>query len=180
MKSRAWFVVPILLLFPVSVPAAGPGIEGTWKFIPAKSTDIASWNYSLPQLEISSSAGAVRVIHNWLDRGKVAYADTFAFSPGGTVSASITRSEVWPENWYMGVLSSAGDPRTVSGVWIQPGSSLRVTTRESLRTSQGKTSVATTREYTLGPDGNTLTLSQKRSSRPTPVILVFERKESPR
>jgi hypothetical protein len=180
MKSRDWFTIPLLLLFPGSLPAGGPGLEGTWQFIPLKSTDIATWNYSQPQVEISSSAGAVRVIHGWLDRGKVAYADTFAFSPGGAASASITRSEVWPENWYMGVLSSAGDPRTVSGIWVQHGSSLRVTTRETLRTSQGTTFVTTIREYMLGADGTTLTLSEKRSSRPTPVILVFERKEPPK
>ena len=77
----------------------------------------------------------------------------------------------------MGVLASVGAPRTVSGLWLRPEESLRVTSRQVLRTSQGTISVTTTREYTLGPDGATLTLTEQRSSRPTPVVLVFERKE---
>jgi hypothetical protein len=77
----------------------------------------------------------------------------------------------------MGVLSSPGDPRTVSGRWLEPEKSFRVVTRQTVRTSQGKTTLTTTRDYTLGPQGKTLTLSEKRSSRPSPVVLVFERKE---
>jgi hypothetical protein len=186
MRSLVGRFLPLLLfvtallfagpLFSGSALAAGPGIEGIWKFVPAKSTDIASWNYSEPRLEISLAGGIVEVIHDWLDRGTVAYADTFAFRPGGTASTSATRSEVWPENWYMGVLASPGDPRTVSGLWVEPARSLRVIARETVRTSQGKTSLTTTREYTLSRDENTLTLTEKRSSRPTPVLLVFERK----
>ncbi|HEX7571691.1 MAG TPA: hypothetical protein VF514_01255 [Bacteroidota bacterium] len=182
MRSRISSRLPLFLLLSgllISSPAlaAGPGLEGTWKFVPAKSTDIASWNYSQPQLRISSADGNVRVIHDWLDRGKVAYADTFEFRPGGSPVTSVTRSEVWPENWYMGVLSSPGDARTISGLWLEPGKGLRVVARQTVRTSQGKTTVTTTRDYTLGPEGKTLTLSEKRSSRPSPVVLVFERKE---
>ena len=92
-------VILALLLVSLSLHAAGPGIAGTWTFVPAKSTDIASWGYSLPQIEIASREGSVSVIHNWLEKGKVAYADTFAFRPGGEPSVSVTRSEVWPENW---------------------------------------------------------------------------------
>ncbi len=173
-------VICAFILFPAAMAAAGPGLDGVWKFIPDKSTDIASWNYALPQVEITSVGGAVRVIHDWLDRGKVAYADTFAFRPGGDAIKSVTHSEVWPENWYMGVLASVGDTRAVSGIWTEPGKSLRVTTVQVVRTSQGKTSVTTVREYALSADAKTLTLTEKRSSRPTPVVLVFDRKEPSR
>jgi hypothetical protein len=77
----------------------------------------------------------------------------------------------------MGVLSSVGDARTVSGRWLEPEKAIRAVARQTVRTSQGKTTVTTTRDYTLGPEGKTLTLSEKRSSRPSPVVLLFERKE---
>ena len=179
MKSSVGRIFALLLLSG-SLRAAGGGLEGTWKFVPAKSTDIASWGNSLPQIEISAADGNVRVILGWLDRGKVAYADTFEFRPGGPPVTSVIRSEVWPENWYMGVLSSPGDARITSGLWLEPGKVLRVATRQTLRSSQGRSEVTTTREYTLGPDGKTLTISERRSSRPTLVLLVFERKEPAR
>lgn len=173
-------IVAVYLFLPLPRAGGEPGLDGTWTFVPSKSTDIASWGYSIPRIDIATSGQGVRVIHNWLDRGKAAYADTFAFRPGGSPVSSPVRSEIWPENWYMGVLSIVGDPRVVSGSWIQPERTLRVITRESVRTSQGKTSISTTREYALGSDGKTMTLTEKRSSRPTPVTLVFERKEPDR
>jgi hypothetical protein len=179
MRSLFGIIVALLLL-PLPLAANGPGFEGTWKFVPAKSTDIATWDNSQPQLEISSAAGNVRIIRGWLYRAKIAYADTFDFRPGGSQITTIVRSEVWPENWFMGVLSSPGDPRTVTGLWVEEGRVLRLRLRETLRTSQGKTVMETTADFTLGTDGNTLTVSEKRSSRPTPVVLQFERKESSR
>ncbi|HTY60420.1 MAG TPA: hypothetical protein VMF59_16475 [Bacteroidota bacterium] len=176
MRASAGILLALILVSH-SLHAAGPGIAGTWTFVPAKSTDIASWGYSVPQIEVTLREGSVRVIHDWLEKGNVAYADTFAFRPGGEPSVSVTRSEVWPENWYMGVLASVGAPRTVSGLWLRAEESLRVTSRQVLRTSQGTIAVTTTREYTLGPEGATLTLTEQRSSRPTPVVLVFERRE---
>jgi len=173
-------IMAAFLLLPWHVSANGPGLEGAWRFVPAKSTDIASWDDSQPQLEISSNAGNVRIVRSWLYRAKIACTDTLEFRPGGDPHSTVILTEVWPENWFMGVLSSPGDPMIVSGLWVEEGSVLRLLVRETVRTSQGKTVMATTADYTLGPDGNTLTVSEKRSSRPTPVILVFERKDPSR
>ncbi len=173
-------VIVTLLLVPFPLSANGPGLEGTWKFIPAKSTDIASWDNSQPQLEISLGTGNVRIIRGWLYRAKIACADTFEFRPGGEPVTTTVRSEIWPENWFMGVLSSPGDPKTVRGVWVEEGRAIRLIVRETVRTSQGKTVIETTADYTLGTDGNSLTVSEKRSSRPTTVVLLFERKEPSR
>ena len=187
MRSFACGFIPLILFVTVllfaavlsSIPAqaGGPGLEGTWKFVPAGSTDIVTWGNSLPQIDISTADDGVRVIHNWLERGSVAFADTFEFRPGRGEVTSVVHSEIWPDNWFMGVLSSAGDTRTVSGNWLEPEKAFRVVARQAVRTSQGKTSVTTTRDYTLGSGGKILTVSEKRSSRPSPVVLVFERKE---
>ena len=178
MRVRFGILVTLLLL-PLPLAANGPGLEGSWKFIPAKSTDIATWDNSQPQIEISSAGGNVRIIRGWLYRAKIAYADTFEFRPGGDPVTTPVRSEVWPENWFMGVLSSPGDPRTFRGAWVAEGKVLRLIVRETVRTSQGKTVIETTADYMLGTGGTTLTVSERRSSRPTPVVLLFERKEAP-
>jgi len=167
-----------LLLTAGSVGTPGaPALDGTWKFVPAKSTEIATWKGRIPEMVISGRESQVCVIENWLERGQVAYADTFLFTPGGALTRSLVRSVEWPDNWFMGVLSSVGDERTVSGSWQRKGSDLRVITVQPVLTSQGKTSVMTTREFALGADGLSLTVTERRSSRPTPVVLVFERKE---
>lgn len=169
-------VVIAVLVCPFALLANGPGLEGTWKFVPTKSSDIVTWDNSQPQLEITLAAGNIRIIRGWLYRGRIAYADTFEFRPGGESVTTTARSEVWPENWFMGVLSSPGDPRTAKGVWVEEGRALRLVVHETVRTSQGKTALTTTADYALGTDGNSLAVSEKRSSRPTPVVLMFERK----
>jgi len=174
-----WLVAVILTLRPGGAPG-GATIEGTWNFVPAMSTEIATWKGRLPEIVIAASGSRVSVIQNWLERGRVAYSDTSLFAPGGAPVGTVIRSVEWPDNWFMGVLSSPGSERTVSGSWQAPGNDLRVITVQPVVTSQGKTTVTTTREYVLGGDGNSLTLTEHRSSRPTPVVLVFERKEAKR
>jgi len=175
-----------LLLAALLVPAGdrgeatGSSIEGVWKFVPAKSTEIAAWKGRVPEIVIAAAGDRVSVIQNWLERGQVAYADTFLFAPGGPPVSSPVRSVEWPDNWFMGVLASVGDERTVAGSWQAQGTDLRTTTVQPVLTSQGKTTVTTVREYVLGAGGSALTVTEQRSTRQTPVVLVFERKEATR
>ncbi|HTO93390.1 MAG TPA: hypothetical protein VMM80_03435 [Bacteroidota bacterium] len=177
MIARTFLLAAVLTLAGRPENPAGSSIEGTWKFVPAKSTEIATWKGRIPEMVIFGRESQVCVIENWLERGQVAYADTFLFTPGGPSTRSLVRSVEWPDNWFMGVLSSAGDERSVSGSWQTKGSDLRVITVQPVVTSQGKTSITTTREFALGSDGLSLTVTERRSSRPAPVVLVFERKE---
>lgn len=172
----AW--LPAAIIAPARPPGlpAGSSIEGTWEFVPAKSTQIATWKGRLPEIVIAAAGVRVSVIQNWLDRGQVAYADTFLFTPGGPAVRMPVRSVEWPENWFMGVLAAVGDERKVSGAWKEEGTDLLVTAVQPVLTSQGKTKVTTAREYVLGADGTSLTVTEQRSTRPTPVVLVFERK----
>jgi hypothetical protein len=151
------------------------GLDGTWKLIPEKSTDLATWRSRVLRLSISTEPGQVLVLHQWLERDQVVYADTFQFIPGGKPVSSRVGSELWPENWFMGVLSVQGGTRTVTGSWEKPDSLLLVHAVTPVRTSQGLTEVRTSRQYRLAPDGTTLTLTEQRSGRPTPIVLTFER-----
>ncbi len=152
-----------------------PGMDGTWKLVPDKSTNLATWRSRVLQLSITTEPNHVLVLHQWLERDQVVSVDTFRFSPGGKPVTSLVSSELWPENWFMGVLAVKGGTRTVTGVWEKPESLLVVHTTMPVRTSQGLTDVQTSRQYHLAPDGTTLTLTERRAGRPTPIVLTFER-----
>jgi hypothetical protein len=161
-----------------SGPAEVPGLEGTWRFLPDRSTDIATWRSRTPQLTISREGGMVLVLHEWLERNKVVFVDSLVFRPGEPPSHVPVRSVIWAENWFMGVLAKKGTMKAVFGSWIDGERELRVTTEQTVTVSQGETVLRTTREYSLDPAGKTLTLTEHRSTRPTSVILVFERREA--
>jgi hypothetical protein len=170
------------LLFALSflplIPAAQPqekSIEGTWKFLRERSTDLATWRYRIPRLEISRSGDQLAIVRTWMERDRAASVDSFAFVVGGSTSSVPVSSKIWPENWYMGVLAIPGSRISVSGVWIHPGSDLRVETEQTVEISQGQARIVTQSEYRLDASGDTLMVSEQRSSRPTPVVLTFHR-----
>lgn len=178
MKHLLVFVVfccVVVALPGVASAGSGAALDGVWRLLPEKSTDLASWRSRVLRISISTTPGEILVLHDWLERNQVAYADTFRCVPGGGATASVVVSEIWPDNWFMGVLAAKGSTRHVTGLWEQPGSLLRVTTVLPVRTSQGATTVTTTRRYQRGPEGRTMILTEQRSGRPTPVVLTFER-----
>ena len=150
-------------------------LDGTWKFVAEKSTDLATWRYRVLQLEIATTDSQVRIVHQWMEGGAVAFADSFLFRPGGGKTSMDVHSEIWPDNWYMGVLAIKGSTKGVSGFWFEQGTILRVVTDQPVQTSQGRSVLTTSRVFRLNPDSSTLTLTEQRSSRPTPAVLIFER-----
>lgn len=154
-----------------------PTVFGSWKFMPEKSTDIASWRYRLPQLSIDSTATHVRVIMSWMERQRAAFVDTFLVAPGGDPVKRAVHSRLWPANWYMGVLAMENSERTISGTWSQKPLVLELTTKQPVSISQGETLLTTRWEYRVDPTTGLLTVREQRSSRPTPVVMVFERLE---
>ncbi len=156
-----------------------PGIEGAWAFQKDKSTDIVPWRSWVPRVEISTSGECVTITHKWLERNQVAYTDSFTFQAGGGSTTIPVRSEIWTDNWFLGVLARPGSSLSVTGSWLTPGKALKVTTDQIVRTSQGETTLTTTREYRTDDTGTTLTLTERRASRPSPVILIFQRPAAP-
>jgi hypothetical protein len=154
-------------------------LEGSWKFMKEESTDLATWRYRLPQITITKEENRVRLIHDWLERNQVALADTFIFFSGGDPSTIEVASPIWPENWYMGVLAKTGTTKTVSGTWLEEGRALWMSIDQTVETSQGDAVIHTTREYRLDRESGLLTLTERRMTRPTPVLLVFERIVNP-
>ncbi len=174
-------ILLIVLCFLILPLEAKPqeNIEGKWTFQKEKSTDIATWRSWTPRVEISTSGGRVTITHQWLERNQVAYTDSFAFLPGGAATAFPVRSEIWTDNWFLGVLAKPGSLLSVTGSWLEPQKALKMTTDQVVRTSQGEATLTTTREYRVDAAGTTLTLTEQRSSRPSPVVLVFQRSAAP-
>jgi len=173
-----WLVVftAVLVFFPPAGAGKGGGaIEGQWSMVPGVSTDMATWRYRQLRLRIFSVNDHVVILHNWFERNRVAFVDSFTCVPGkGTTRIPIT-SEIWPQNWFMGVLAVPGTDRVVSGQWKERGKDLSLVSEQTVKVSQGKRTLKTVWEYALG--GDTLVVREQRATRPTPVVLKFVRAE---
>lgn len=166
--------VAIPVLFCALGAAETAAITGAWCFNAEDSTDLAAWGRRIPHLDIRDDGETVTIVTEWR-RGRRSWSDTLAVVPGGKPAKSIVYSPLWPQNWFMGVLAKTGGTRTATAAWLEPGRRLMAETRQTVEVSQGEAVIVTTYEYRLDPGGDRLTLTEQRSSRPTPVTLVFDR-----
>ena len=181
MKTIQYFVLTLLLsAFAITgCTDYSKTIYGTWKLNKEKSTDLASWRYRQPQLVIRNEDEAgISIVTTWLERNKVAMVDSVKFMPDGEQVEIPVSSQYWVENWYMGVLAKMGTIKTVSGNWEKQDRSLHVQKELTVETSQGDTQIRTSYSYNLDRRGDILTVIEKRSSRPTPITLIFDRIEA--
>ena len=179
MRNRilAGVIAMMMVLGWLSCSNGDKSLFGTWAFVPEKSTDLATWRYRRPELVIRKDQDKVIIRRNWLQRKKTTYTDSLVVIPGGAPTEMPVQAPHWYENWYMGVLAKVGSTLKVSGQWQKPGKALLVETEQVVEVSQGDATLKTRHEYSLDGRGNILTVTEKRSSRPTPVKLVFERME---
>ncbi len=180
MKTLRWVALVTLALglLVSSCTNTDKTLYGSWSFKADESTDLAPWRYRTPHLDIRPEGEkGVTVINTWSHRRYGAFVDSFTVYPGEEPTTQIIQSEHFPENWYIGVLRIPNTNRTVSGEWKENDRHLIMETKELLQTSQGEITVQTRREFTLDWRGDKLTMVKNRSTRPTPVKLVFERIE---
>lgn len=179
MKNARFMFQKLFLLGVMILACTGSDktILGTWKMIPEKSTNIQTWRYRHLEVDIRQDAERIIILQNWLNRDKVAFVDSVSFLPGGDITPIPVTSYIWPENWYMGVLSKLNSIRKVSGKWTELNKSLTTEVEQVVEVSQGDATITTIREFNLSRDGKELTITEKRSSRPAPIQLVFQRVE---
>lgn len=168
-------VIVFSFLFSLSCADKTKTIYGTWKLDAKKSTDIVTVQYRQLEMKIQKKGEAVSITHLWLRRNKVATADSAQFVPGGDAVEIPVASQIWPENWYMGVLQKSGTNITFSGSWKEPDRELELVKEQTVEVSQGDRKIKTIRSFKLDRRGNKLVVIEKRSSRPTPIQLVFDR-----
>ncbi|NOY60784.1 MAG: hypothetical protein GXO75_17895 [Calditrichaeota bacterium] len=178
MKKLLLFVQALVVfsfLFSLSCADKTKTIYGTWKINRQKSTDIVNWRYRQIEMVIQKKGEAVVLVQNSLEKNKVVFVDSATFIPGGEAVHVPVTSQIWPENWFMGVLAKTGTDKTIRGSWKEPDRELEVVKEQTVEISQGDAKITTVLSFKLNRNGNNLIVIEKRSSRPTPVKLVFDR-----
>lgn len=82
----------------------------------------------------------------------------------------------WSANRHLGAYIGGDKTMTIMANWIDDGSTLQLESHFVLETSQDETPVRTYSEYRLSRGGERLTRLELRSTRPLPIVHVFERK----
>ncbi len=170
-----WVILFLVGLLGMSCSPNRSSIFGRWTFRPEKSTDLVTWRYRTPEVVIRKEQQGLSIVWHWMRRKKIAFTDSVELVPNGTPVHVPVTSPIWPENWYMGVLSKLNTQRTFSGRWLKPEKRLTVQKEQRVTISQGETTITTRYTYDVSNGGNTLTITEKRSSRPTPITYIFVR-----
>jgi hypothetical protein len=171
---RSMTILLLLSICPMASPAGDGTLFGNWTFEPAKSTELALWRSRVPLIEIGGTRDTLLLRTTWMEGKAPTMVDSVLLRPGGSPSIIPTTSAVWPDNWLMGVLAKVGTPQEVSAAW-EPEGGLRITSVRTVSVSQGEATITTIRLLRLDATGDLLTITEQRSSRPTPVTMVFTR-----
>ncbi len=153
----------------------GGTIYGTWVLQPEKSTDLVTWRYRHFHLNITKVDSMMAIVEDWKHKRYGDYVDSVVFQPDKGPVTLNEKSKVWPENWYMGVLTDPNAVRKISGEWITPLQSLKTVEQQVVMISQGKDTISTERFYHVEEGGKKLVVQENRSTRPSTIKLVFER-----
>ena len=162
----------LALVCAASASGAEPSgaFAGTWRFDPARSTNLAAWRSFELRLELSPKEVQFQRRLGW---GRRTHEERMRLPLDG----GRTRIPVpyWSDNRHIGAYIG-GDHHKQSQLRILDGGRiLRVESDLTLETQQGERDVNILSDYHLSPDGQTLTLIELRSSRPQPVTYVFTR-----
>lgn len=169
----------LLILIPIMLcsirAGADDAIYGTWQLNKDESTDLAAWRHRVLHLDIRDHGDAITIVHDWRHRGYGSWTDSLTVSPGQGPVTQLVESAIWPGNWFMGVLARIGSGKTTRATWLETDRRLATETELVVEVSQGEATITVTCEYALGAAGDRLTLTERRSTRPTPVKMVFDR-----
>jgi hypothetical protein len=159
-----------LLTLPALVPAAEKGLEGNWKLIPEKSTDIDL--YGTLSIDIRTDGPRLVVIRTW-GSGR-SYRDSLSLAVGGAINSIPVTNRVFPSNVFMGVAMLAGTTREVKA-YRTGDTGIKLEESFRLRGSEGAIPVTATHLFTLGPGNDILTYEIQRSTRTSgpPVRFVM-------
>lgn len=143
---------------------------GQWAFDREHSTDLSPWRNC--RLVITQSGHQLTITRN-LDGGRRKHTDVIP------LDITKTTNEVpqtwWIDNRHLGAYSPRDATKTVQAKTLDDGKLLRLETDLVLETQQGPRDVNIISQYQISPDGQVLTVTDLRSTRPRPVIHVFTR-----
>jgi len=164
------------LLFLCLVPlyalnAAGPSLVGSWEAMPDKSTDIDL--YGSLAVRISMTSSHVTLVRQFGTARR--FVDSLVLPLSGkTVDVTVT-DRVFPTNVFMGLSMVTGSVRTVRATKAESG--LQMDESYTVRGSQGEVKATATHNFACSPDGEVLTYTLQRSTRPSepPVRFLLKR-----
>lgn len=151
---------------------AKPEIYGEWKLVPESSSQVMLYN--TVSLRIQSEGSHVKIIRTWGTR--FAKVDSLYLSTDGKVNLVPIDNRVWPTQVFMGVSMIPGSNDRVTARWTKEGRTLDVDETYPVLVSQGRTEVHNHTTFQLSDDGQTLTMTIVRDTRPNePLTYVFNR-----
>lgn len=150
-----------------------PDFSGHWKLDTKQSKDIFA---SISELDIDRRGNAITITTTFRYNLYIHHRElktTKTLIIGGAPVKS-------PEDLTrrMGYLAAKADSITTCAKWNDDGKTLILINDMNLETSQGFYPISSSSEYTLSPDGMSLTVTERRSSRQSDVpvaILIFRR-----
>ncbi|WP_221029727.1 hypothetical protein [Actomonas aquatica] len=161
-----------LLLLPFSLVAAdpSPALTGTWTFDRERSTDLSPWRTA--DLEISLE-GSELIVTRTLKSGRRTHTETLTVDL--TAPSTTNPLEWWVDNRHLGAYAPHDATQVVSPTVLDNGRVLRLSMDYTLETQQGPHPVNTLRQFQISPDGQVLTVTDLRTTRPRPVVHVYQR-----
>lgn len=170
MKLKVAVLITVLCAVFVGAPAAmAAGIDGEWKLLPEKSSEIAL--YTTVALKITLTENNVTIQQTW--GGGRAFRDTVTLPVDGKKHTLTVRDRVWPTNVFMGVRLKPGSTRELAARWEKKGEVLVVTETYPLLVSQGERTLTTEHRFTLTENGTQLQWQQVRATRPAGAMPTY-------
>ena len=155
-----------------TLSAATPSnaFAGTWRFDPARSTNLAAWRSFELRIELSPTEVEFERRLGW---GRRTHEETMRLPLDGRRTAIAV--PYWSDNRHIGAYIGGDGHKQSQLRVLDDGRVFRVESDLILETQQGERAVNVLSDYHLSPDGQTLTLMEIRSSRPRPITYVFTR-----
>jgi hypothetical protein len=170
---RASFVFVALAILSLSAAAASLDSSkfiGEWQFDREQSTDLSPW--SRCQLIIAQDGDQLTITRN-LRGGRRTFADVIPLDV--TREVNLVPQGWWIGNRHIGAYSPHDAHQIIRAKTMDSGNILRLEKDLVLETSQGSRDINIISQYQISPDGQTLVVTDLRSTRPRPVVHVFNR-----
>ena len=161
-----------LCLVPLSIlVAAEPSLVGSWEAMPDKSTDIDL--YGSLAVRISMTSSHVTLVRQFGTARR--FVDSLVLPLNGKAVDVPVTDRVFPTNVFMGLSMATGSVRTVRATKTESG--LQMDESYTVRGSQGEVKATATHAFGCSPDGEILTYTLQRSTRPSepPVRFLLKR-----
>lgn len=169
---RALRLLPLWLVLLAGARGAEPStaLAGSWRFDPARSTELSPWkDYEL----VITIRDSVVTFDRKLAWGRRAYSDRMVLDL--RQPESVVPVEYWPDNRHLGAYIGENKTKVVRATWLDGGRILRLSSDLVLDTQQGPRAVNILSDYKVSANGAQLTLTELRSTRNRPIVYVFTR-----